>query len=412
MPSMSTLIMKSHLASSAVLACIGLLSCSFASASRLPAATGRHSFAAFGHFDDTNATTIDNTSGGSDDTVGPCAADFNDEYDTHLHIAALFMIMGFSFLGTMIPIIGSRFTNFAKITGLPFQCGKLFGAGVIIATSLVHMLAPAVLTLNNPCLPTLFTTDYTSWAGAIALFAALTTHLTQFMASSMIRKSIHHSEHVQHGDSNIIVNTSAGTGKSSDIETGDASTTAANVEADACDNDVNVLAEEHAHHFIFVQEKHVTTYILEMGIATHSIIIGLALGVARGSEFKSLIVALVFHQFFEGLALSAVVLEAKFKTLGTAIVMVVFYTLTTPIGVAIGIALKTSYNASAQTTLLTEGILDALSAGILAYDALVNIIYMHFSQPSIHKMSSRAQGAQFFALWLGAFAMALIGRWA
>lgn len=47
-------------------------------------------------------------------------------------------------------------------------------------------------------------------------------------------------------------------------------------------------------------QKRISTYILEAGVAAHSVIIGITLGVATGSEFTGLLVALLFHQFFEG----------------------------------------------------------------------------------------------------------------
>ena len=43
--------------------------------------------------------------------------------------------------------------------------------------------------------------------------------------------------------------------------------------------------------------------LLEIGIAVHSIIIGISLGISGNEEFQALLIALVFHQFFEGLAL-------------------------------------------------------------------------------------------------------------
>lgn len=37
-------------------------------------------------------------------------------------------------------------------------------------------------------------------------------------------------------------------------------------------------------------------YLVEAGIVMHSILIGLALGVASGSEFTTLLIAISFHQ--------------------------------------------------------------------------------------------------------------------
>lgn len=47
-------------------------------------------------------------------------------------------------------------------------------------------------------------------------------------------------------------------------------------------------------------QKRISTYILEAGVAAHSVIIGVTLGVSSGSEFIGLLIALLFHQFFEG----------------------------------------------------------------------------------------------------------------
>jgi zinc transporter 1/2/3 len=46
--------------------------------------------------------------------------------------------------------------------------------------------------------------------------------------------------------------------------------------------------------------KRVAVMVLECGIAVHSVIIGLTLGVQPdGSNFTALLIALSFHQFFE-----------------------------------------------------------------------------------------------------------------
>jgi hypothetical protein len=44
-----------------------------------------------------------------------------------------------------------------------------------------------------------------------------------------------------------------------------------------------------------------------------------------------------------------------------------------PIGIAVGLAISSSYNSQSSTTLAVEGILDAISAGILLYTGLVEV---------------------------------------
>jgi zinc transporter 1/2/3 len=62
------------------------------------------------------------------------------------------------------------------------------------------------------------------------------------------------------------------------------------------------VGHSHAHGLSLLDEsqRRISTYILEAGIAAHSVIIGVSLGVSTGSEFTGLLIALVFHQFFEG----------------------------------------------------------------------------------------------------------------
>ncbi|KND02623.1 ZIP zinc/iron transporter [Spizellomyces punctatus DAOM BR117] len=334
----------------------------------------------------------------SEPIVGdPCALALEGDYDMGLHVASIFIIMGLSLIGTMLPIVsGKCFKSGSNI----FQAFKLFGAGVILATALVHMLTPAQKSLANPCLPKAFQ-DYSAWGSAMALFGILFTHLIQITASNLLRKR---------KASKAINSTPKKDASSKTLEDG----TVVIEEQDP--HDVHRLSHAHAEdahvHSLLLdaEEKTITTYILEAGIASHSIIIGLTLGAAR-EEFKSLLVALCFHQFFEGLALSTIILDAPHKRL-TSILMVLFYSLSTPIGIALGIAIHSSFNENAVASLISMGILDALAAGILLYDGLVNVIVPHFAGNGYKDASNGQQLAQVACLWVGAAVMAVIGRWA
>lgn len=104
------------------------------------------------------------------------------------------------------------------------------------------------------------------------------------------------------------------------------------------------------------QSQHnVSTYSLEIGIMVHSVIIGLCsfldswsycnIGVSLGvasEEFVSLLIALCFHQFFEGLGLGAMIARVNFKYCGLAYLNGLAFALTTPVGVAIGIGIQYS----------------------------------------------------------------------
>jgi zinc transporter 1/2/3 len=50
--------------------------------------------------------------------------------------------------------------------------------------------------------------------------------------------------------------------------------------------------------------------VLELGIVVHSVIIGMSLGASESaSAIKPLVVALTFHQFFEGIGLGGCIVQ-------------------------------------------------------------------------------------------------------
>lgn len=151
--------------------------------------------------------------------------------------------------------------------------------------------------------------------------------------------------------------------------------------------------------------------ILELGIVSHSVIIGLSLGVSESPcTIRPLILALSFHQFFEGFALGGCISQAQFKT-ASVTVMACFFALTTPAGIGVGTAIASSYNPNSPRALLMEGILDCLSAGILVYMALVDLIAADFLSKRM-SCNFRLQVVSYLMLFLGAGLMATLAIWA
>ncbi|CAF4553454.1 unnamed protein product [Rotaria sp. Silwood1] len=173
----------------------------------------------------------------------------------------------------------------------------------------------------------------------------------------------------------------------------------------------------HCHGALFQDEgerNKIGAYLLEFGIALHSVLIGLTLGTTSES-FVPLFIALCFHQFFEAIALGAQIARSKRISIKSAIAMVVFFAFTTPVGIAIGIGIHSgTYNPKSVSSLLATGILDSLAAGVLIYVALVNLITTEMGVHALefHALSNRLKLLYFAALYLGVTAMAIIGRWA
>jgi zinc transporter 1/2/3 len=141
-------------------------------------------------------------------------------------------------------------------------------------------------------------------------------------------------------------------------------------------------AHDHSHTGIIAESyaaQLTALFILEFGVVFHSIFIGLTLAVA-GTEFKTLYVVLVFHQTFEGLGLGARLAATPFPKgkRWTPYVMAIVYGLATPISIAIGLGVRKTYPPNSQTTLIVNGIFDSVSAGILIYTGLVELMAHEF----------------------------------
>ncbi|KAH9761619.1 putative beta-1,3-galactosyltransferase 12 [Citrus sinensis] len=138
----------------------------------------------------------------------------------------------------------------------------------------------------------------------------------------------------------------------------------------------------HSHGFSDGDEE---SGVLELGIVSHSIIIGISLGVSHSPcTIRPLIAALSFHQFFEGFALG---------------------------GISIGTAVASVYNPNSPGALIVEGILDSISAGILVYMALVDLIAADFLSKRM-SCNFRLQVVSYLMLFLGAGLMSLLAIWA
>ncbi|KAK7260995.1 hypothetical protein RIF29_27298 [Crotalaria pallida] len=83
------------------------------------------------------------------------------------------------------------------------------------------------------------------------------------------------------------------------------------------------------------------------------------------------------------------------------VIMALFFALTTPVGIGIGMLITNNkYDENSPTTLVVEGIFNAASAGILIYMALVDFLAADFMHPRMQK-SSRLQIWANLSLLLG-----------
>ncbi|CAH8383966.1 unnamed protein product [Eruca vesicaria subsp. sativa] len=340
--------------------------------------------------------------------------------------------------GVALPLIGKN-RRFLQTEGNLFVAAKAFAAGVILATGFVHMLDGGTEALTNPCLPD-FPWSKFPFPGFFAMVAALITLLVDFMGTQYYERKQERS-----GDEAAAASEASAVG----VESGREESSVVPVVVDRVSDSSNkVFGEEegggmhivgirahaahhrhshsnglgtcdghghshgHGHTDVGNGARHVVvSQILELGIVSHSIIIGLSLGVSQSPcTIRPLIAALSFHQFFEGFALGGCISQAEFKN-KSATIMACFFALTTPVGIGIGTAVASSFNSHSPGALIAEGILDSLSAGILVYMALVDLIAADFLSKRM-SCNVRLQVVSYVMLFLGAGLMSALAIWA
>ncbi|XP_075508261.1 zinc transporter 4, chloroplastic-like [Primulina tabacum] len=359
------------------------------------------------------------------------------DYALILKMVAIAAILTAGVCGVAIPLLGKK-RRFLRTDSNLFVAAKAFAAGVILATGFVHMLPDATSSLTSPCLPEMPWSKF-PFSGFIAMMAALATLLADFIGTQYYAgKQDRQSEIVARTDSLDAISESGiiqvePRGWKSKVfgeEEGGAMHIVGmhahaahhrhshSQEEGACEGRIPEHSHGHSHSYGIGNGdddagiRHiVVSQVLELGIVSHSVIIGLSLGVSHSPcTVKPLIGALSFHQFFEGFALGGCISQARFRTLHSTI-MACFFALTTPIGISVGIGISSIYNSDSPRALVIEGIFDSISAGILVYMALVDLIAADFLSKKM-SCNVRLQVLSYFALFIGATLMSLLALWA
>lgn len=302
--------------------------------------------------------------------------------------------------GALFPVLARR-SSWLHVPKAVFDFAKYFGSGVIIATAFIHLLSPAISELTSPCLsPAWQVYPYPLALALLSVFSIFIVELVAFrwgtakLAALGVRHDAHGhglGAHAAHGPEGGMMNNDSNSEKiNEDLESGQ-------------DSKVDLGA---AGQIIGV-------FILEFGVLLHSMLIGLTLAV--DPNFITLFVVIIFHQTFEGLGvgtrLAHMQLPPKYNYV--AICGALLYGITTPLGIAVGLGVQSTYNPNSTTASIVSGVLDSLSAGILLYTGLVELLAHEFifNKEMINGSNGRVAYALCCMLF-GCGIMALLGRWA
>ncbi|CAH9097674.1 unnamed protein product [Cuscuta europaea] len=304
-------------------------------------------------------------------------------------IAAIGILVA-GILGVFFPNIGKKFPMFRTDSNMFFLV-KAFAAGVILATGFIHVLPDAFETLGSPCLPEKPWSKF-PFPAFVAMVAALCTMMVDLFATSYFRKAQLDNKP-----------------KPVDEESPAQPHAQVPIHTHATHGHAHGSVEPYSGSDL--TRRRVISLVLEIGIIVHSIIIGISLGASVDVDtIKPLLIALTFHQLFEGMGLGGCIAEAQYAARAT-ILMAIFFCFTTPIGIAIGFGISGIYNENSPTALIVEGLLNSTSAGILIYMALVDLIAADFMSDRLQRNLKLQIGAN-ISLLLGAGLMSLLAIWA
>jgi len=308
---------------------------------------------------------------------------FDTEYDPIIHYIGLICVLCISGIGILSAIalgIQKRLKQQSWFYVL-FNIFQFFGTGIIGATAWIHILPDAFEDFDNPCFKDTFWESYgTNWVG---LFAMLASFIVQLIEFGFISKNDKKHDKILNVDVPSYTGHGHGNGHTHEVD----------------QSDIDTM-------------KDVGTYALEAGILFHSLVIGIALGVAE-DYFVSLTIAICFHQMFEGIALGIRISELR-TTVCKKIFFGILYPLTTPLGILIGILTYSTIKYETPYSLLFKGVINSLSAGILIYNTYVELIGAGINMNKEFRQNNGPllKTVCFFSLYVGAGAMAYIAVYA
>ena len=375
-----------------------------------------------------------------DEDEDPCAEVVPTNFDLSFHIASFFIILTASSLGVAFPLV-AKYNKELNINHYSIILGKCAGTGVILACALVHMIQPSNAALTSECVPTVFNTEYPAFAYLFALIAALAMHFLEFILSSYLVgdcnleetderlkeegqnvNDFHDFRDKKEKDQNVDDCHQLASTMEQDChleETEQVNKEGQNVddchefgdeEKDQKVNDLHQLASNLEQERLKAKQLS-EAYMVEFGVSVHSIFIGLAVGVTDKDGLAALLVALIFHQAFEGVALGS---RLSDTTLGiwNEVLLGAIFALSAPVGIAIGTSVYKTLNTNDGAFLLVQGVFDGICGGILLYTGFTFLLQDFPSDMELYcrgKYRRLMKAGMFIFLWVFAGLMALIG---
>ncbi|GET91312.1 iron/zinc transporter protein-like protein [Leishmania tarentolae] len=356
---------------------------------------------------------------------------FTGSYSVGLHVGSLFLILFVSLLGTSIPILG-KFIPFLVRYPFVFSVAKSAATGVLLSVSTIHLIFEGAEAFSEDCIPAALK-SYGPLYFLFALVAVLLMQAVDMQLAETAERWMRARQKKEEGTAKVDGSSSDGR-KNTSGECG-AQPTATVAMMDDCEVPLTTLSPDQHHHcdtpaahghphasVVPPRDMGTLRYVvsavcMEFGVTLHSVFVGLDVGLKSDKDLKPLIVALVFHQLFEGMAVGSRLVDAKFSATLDVVLALVF-SFSAPIGMAAAaIAVAVSPSAMSGSGFASVvAVLDTLCGGILLYLAFTLLLgdfvadVKHYCcDGQRHRLLKKI--TLFVAVWMGMGLMALVGNW-
>lgn len=356
-----------------------------------------------------------------------------------LRVGALFAVLGTSALGVFPPVLAESIWRI-NLETLPMTFIKQFGTGVVLSTAFVHLGAEATEEFNNPCIGEI---EYKPTPMAFVLAGLFISFLIEYLGARLLRWRANslekkrgeiedaeeecghdHDHKKNHDHSHVDERPAMDRSDTSDsnqpveavtddivIEKNNSRMSSSSVRRSSVIAPPPPIAGGcHSHGLIDPTDKF-SVWIMEAGIIFHSVLVGVTVSLAEDDTFITLFIAILFHQMFEGVGLGSRIAGLKESSLVSKCLMCLWFSVITPIGMAIGLGVLDHFEET-PTTLWALGSIDGLCCGVLVYAGVVEMLGFDWLFGDLQDASPLRVSVGLTGLTLGMLLMSLVGHWA
>ncbi|GAB2293216.1 ) transport protein [Dionaea muscipula] len=341
-------------------------------------------------------------------TASRSGACHNKSKSLRLNYIAIGCILVASVIGVSLPLFTRAVPALHPEKDL-FLLVKSFASGVIIATGFMHVMPDSWNDLTSPCLPDAPWRVF-PFTPFITMIAAYLTMMMDTFSTAFYEKTHLAAASSRDGpNGNPAHSYSNGNGNGKDEENAGRGHDCGHGHGHGHGQMMELMFGDKKDSDLM--KNRVVAQVLELGIVVHSVVIGLSMGASDNyCTIQPLVIAICFHQLFEGMGLGGCITQAEYEFKMKAI-MVFFFSVTTPGGIVLGILLQHIYDENSPTALIVVGVLNAISAGLLIYMALVDLLAAEFKGPKLQR-NMKLQLISYVVALLGTGLMSLMAKWA